>query len=295
MIRISRKHVIWCLALVLLVLLVLAIHGVMRARSMGFLRWPVFETVPPDVPALEHPAVLVFSKTNSFIHKEAIPAAKELLQDLGAKRGWAVYFTDNGAVYNTGDLARFDLTVWNNVTGDVLTPEQRDALRTWLEQGGGFVGLHAAGDNSHEGWPWYQDQVIRARFIGHPMDPQFQDATVRVEQPPDPIVAETPEAWVRRDEWYSFATSPRPNSVTVLATVDESTYSPGSFFGEDLAMGADHPIIWKHCIGEGRVFYSAMGHTKETYQEPEYQDLLERAMAWAGNLSKSSSTGACAT
>ena len=295
MIRISRKHVIWCLALVLLVFLALAIHGVMRARSMGFLRWPVFETVPPDVPALERPAVLVFSKTNSFIHKDAIPAAKQLLQDLGAKRGWAVYFTDNGAVYNARDLAQFDLTVWNNVTGDVLTPEQRDALRTWLEGGGGFVGLHAAGDNSHEGWPWYQDQVIRARFIGHPLDPQFQDATVRIEQPRDPIVAETPEAWVRRDEWYSFATSPRPNSVTVLATVDESTYSPGSFFGEDLAMGADHPIIWKHCIGKGRVFYSAMGHTKESYEEPEYQDLLERAMAWAGTPSKSSSTGACAT
>ena len=293
MIQISRKHLIWFLGLALLIFLAAAIHGVMRARSMGFLRFPVFETIPPDVPALGRPAILVFSKTNSFIHKEAIPAARRLLETIGAERRWSVYFTDNGAVYNVEDLAKFDLTVWNNVTGDVLTAEQRDAMRAWLEHGGGFVGLHAAGDNSHDAWPWYQDQVIRARFTGHPLDPQFQDATVRIEQPPDPIVAEAPEAWRRRDEWYSFESSPRSGDVQVLATVDESTYSPGSFFGTELDMGDDHPIIWKHCIGSGRVFYSAMGHTGESYGEPEYQAILERAMEWAGQLSGPSPIGEC--
>jgi type 1 glutamine amidotransferase len=253
-----------------------------QMRAMGFLREPVFETERPAVPALQRPSMLVFSKTNSFIHEDAIPAAKRLLQDIAGARGWGVFVSDSGAVFNAGDLAKFDVVVWNNVTGDVLLPEQREAFRAWLEQGGGYIGLHAAGDNSHAAWPWYVDTVIRAHFIGHPMDPQFQQATLRIEQPADPIMDGIPAAWVRTDEWYSFAASPRASDLRVLATIDENTYRPGSFFGKQLAMGADHPMVWKQCVGRGRVFYAAPGHTAETYAEPPYRAMLERALDWAG-------------
>lgn len=272
------------LGVVVAVVLIVGIRGVMEARSLGFLRSPVYETERPELPLLQHPAVLVFSKTNSFIHKEAIPAAKQLLEEMGAEHSWSVFFSDSGAVYTHEDLERFDVIVWNNVTGDVLTAGQRDAMRNWLEQGGGFIGLHAAGDNSHEKWPWYQDTVIRARFIGHPLDPQFQLATLIPQQSGDPIVAGLPARWVREDEWYSFEKSPRAPDVSILVTIDESTYSPGSFFGKDLGMGDDHPMIWKHCVGKGRVFYSALGHTGESYAEPEYRQILQRAIVWAGGL-----------
>ena len=123
----------------MLVALVAGVRGYREARSMGFLREPVFETERPAVPALEHPAVLVFSKTNSFIHKEAIPAAKAPLEQMGAERGWSVYQSDSGAVFNAEDLARFDVVVWNNVTGDVLLPAQREAMREvfrrWRDEG----------------------------------------------------------------------------------------------------------------------------------------------------------------
>ena len=269
---------------VLLVLLVVAFMGYRKATELGFMRTPVFETEGPAVPALRHPAVLVFSKTNSFIHKEAIPAAKQLLQELAIGNGWSVYTSDTGAVFNARDLARFDVVVWNNVTGDVLLPEQREAMRNWLEKGGGFVGLHAAGDGSHDAWPWYQDSVIRARFIGHPLDPQIQQATLRLGVPADPLLPALGSDWKRSDEWYSFAGSPRAPDVRVLATLDESTYAPGSFFGKAMSMGADHPVIWKHCVGAGRVFYSALGHTAESFAEPAYRDLLAAAIAWAGRF-----------
>ena len=272
------------LGVLALIAVVLAILGYREARSLGFLREPVFETVREELPPMGHPAVLVFSKTNSFIHKEAIPAARQMLRDIATEQGWSIYLSDNGAIYNPEDLARFDVIVWNNVTGDVLLPEQRSAMRAWLEQGGGFVGLHAAGDNSHDVWPWYQDTVIRAHFIGHPLDPQFQQATLRAEQPADPIVSGLPDEWVREDEWYSFAASPRAPDVRVLLTIDESTYNPGEFFNTPLGMGEDHPMIWKHCVGEGRVVYSAPGHTAETYADPKYRELVSRAIAWSGRI-----------
>jgi len=112
------------------------------------------------------------------------------------------------------------------------------------------------------------------------MDPQFQQATLRIEQPADPIMDGIPAAWVRTDEWYSFAASPRASDLRVLATIDENTYRPGSFFSKELAMGPDHPMVWKHCVGRGRVFYAAPGHTAETYAEPPYRAMLERALDW---------------
>jgi type 1 glutamine amidotransferase len=50
---------------------------------------------------------------------------------------------------------------------------------------------------------------------------------------------------------------------------------------KDIAMGADHPVMWWHCIGKGRVFYSALGHTPASYREPLYTGSLEAAIRWA--------------
>lgn len=270
------------------VLVVLALAGggwsYLTMRSMGFFRTPVFETERPALPQMQHLSVLVFSKTNSFIHTDAIPAAKALLQQMGAEQGWSVFEYDGGGVFNAEDLARFDVVVWSNVSGNVLLPEQRAAMQAWMVKGGGFVALHAAGDNSHAEWPWYLDTVIGARFIGHPMHPQFQQARLRIEQPDDPIMAGLPDPWMRTDEWYSWEKSPRAPGVRVLATIDETSYNPVSLLGRSLRMGADHPMIWARCIGRGRVFYSALGHTAESYAEPEYREVLRRAIAWAGRM-----------
>lgn len=241
----------------------------------------VYETQPPAVPAdLKRPAVLVFSKTNAFRHEEAIPVANALFAQMAKAKGWGYFQTENGATFSPEILSRFDAVVFNNVSGDVFTPQQREAFKQWLENGGGFVGLHAAGDNSHAGWPWYQDQVIGARFTQHTMKPQFQKATVHTEDSTHPAASGLPESWQRTEEWYSFEKSPRGKGYGVLVTVDEKTYTPEGMFGKDLRMG-DHPMVWWHCQGKGRVLYSAFGHQAEAYAEPENRTLLTNAVTWA--------------
>lgn len=276
----------WLIRITVVLVVFAAIGGgtyYKQMRDMGFFREPVYETVRPEVPSLQRPAVLVFTKTNGFIHKDAIPAALDMLKNSAEKEGWHIYFTGSGAVHNSDDLAKFDAVVWNNVSGDVLTVDQRSALKDYIEAGGGFVGLHASGGDPQYDWAWYPEVLLKAQFIGHPMHPQYQTATLRIEDRNDPIVQALGETWSREDEWYSFQESPRGAGVHVLATLDENTYSP-EFFGKSLRMGADHPIIWKHCVKNGRVFYSALGHTASTYQEPKYQSLVARAIAWAAGL-----------
>jgi uncharacterized protein len=245
----------------------------------------VYETTPPKLPAdIKRPAILVFSKTNGFRHDEPIKLGNKLFADLAAANGWGHYQTENGATFSPQILARFDAVVFNNVSGDVFTPDQRAALKAYLEKGGGFVGVHGTGGDFSYKWDWYVNDLIGAQFKGHPMDPQFQKATVRIEDKAHPATAGLPENWERTDEWYSFEKSPRRKGYQILATLDESTYSPvmKMMWGDtDLRMGRDHPIIWTHCIGSGRVFYSALGHTNESYAEANFQKLLSGATKWA--------------
>ena len=271
-------------------LLVLAVLVLGAAVSVGlvlrrvYYGTHVYETVAPRLPAqLRSPAILVFSKTNGFRHDETIPAANAALEAIADAHHWGTFFTENGAAFKREDLGRFAATVWNNTSGDVLTTEQKDAFRDYIENGGGFVGIHAAGGDPRYEWRWYVETLLGAQFKGHPLRPQFQSATLRVETRDDAATSHLPGHWVRTDEWYSFRRSPRADGVRVLATLDERTYRPRLFW-IDISMGDDHPIVWKHCVGKGRAFYSAMGHTPSSYQEPLYVKMLEGAIAWAAGV-----------
>ncbi len=276
----------WAALSVMLVLICVLAATFFYLRSQGMFRAPVYDHVPPSDVIVGSPAILLFTKTNGFVHKDAIPAAIKAVRNIAEEKGWKLYETNNGAIHNSEDLQKFDALIWNNVSGDVLTSEQREALKQYLRTGGGFVGLHASGGDPSYDWTWYVEDVIRAQFIGRPLFPQKQQADLWVEEPADPIVAHLPRPWRMSDEWYSFAQSPRSQEgVEVLLSISETSYSP-SMAGKDIAMGTDHPLVWKHCLGQGRVLYSALGHYPEVYRNKNYRILLKNAVSWAANSSK---------
>ena len=111
-----------------------------------------------------------------------------------------------------------------------------------------------------------------ARFISHP---PIQTATVVKEDPSHPSTHHLPAQLSFTDEWYNFQANPRP-MVTVLLTVDESSYDPGAN-----AMGADHPIAWAHRVGEGRSWYTNFGHRRETYTDAAFRQHVLGGLLWA--------------
>ena len=230
----------------------------------------------------DKPNVLLFEKVNGFYHTDAIPAARAAVQSMGEAKGWSVYTTDNAGVFTPENLAQFDVVVWSNNSGDVLTLSQRAAFETYMKQGGAAIALHgAAGDPSYF-WEWYPDDFIGARFKGHPMNPQFQDARV-ITHKDHPLSAALPAEWVMNDEWYAFHKNPRERGVNVLLSLDESSYVHGGMNGEDLSMGGEHPIAWTKCVGKGRSFYSAIGHLPESYTHPVNKLVMDLAFDWAMN------------
>jgi type 1 glutamine amidotransferase len=204
------------------------------------------------------PRVLVFTKTAGFRHT-SIPAAIAAVRELGADSGLDVDATEDASAFTDANLRRYDAVVFLLTTGDVLRPAQQAAFERFIRRGGGYAGVHSAADTEHD-WPWY-GRLVGAYFLSHP---PIQTATVRVGGARSPALSGLPRAWRRTDEWYNFDRNPR-GTVRVLATVDEATYAPGPG-----AMGPDHPIAWAHAYDGGRAWYTAGGHTEESYSDPMF-------------------------
>ena len=252
------------------------------AGRSGFVQNATYDKDPPALPAdLKPGGILIFCKTNGYRDGPAIDASKAALAAIATRHNWPFFSTENGAVMNAEQLAKFKLVVWDNASGDPLTPDQRAAFKAWVENGGSFLGIHGAGGDPVENhghtsladWKWYVDTLIGAQFIVHS---GIVPADIHVEDPASPIVQGLPPVWHRSEEWYAFDASSRSKpGFHILATVNESTYSPGR-----ATMKNDHPLIWWHCVEKGHAVYSALGHAGSMYAEPLMIQLLDNAMAW---------------
>ena len=214
--------------------------------------------------------VLVFSKTAGFRH-DSIADGIAAVRRLGSANGFAVEAIEDAAVFQDGSLGSYAAVVFLNTTGDVLNAAEQQGLEGFVRSGKGFVGVHSASDTEHQ-WPWY-GALVGACFRSHPA---IQPAQIRVSDRVHPSTRSLPAVWGRTDEWYNFQTNPR-GRVHVLATLDEATYSGGE-------LGTDHPISWCQFYDGGRSWYTALGHTRESYSEPLFLEHLLGGIRFAAGF-----------
>ncbi|KIR61350.1 MULTISPECIES: ThuA domain-containing protein [Micromonospora] len=204
--------------------------------------------------------ILLFTRTTGFRH-DSIPAGVRTMRELHD----AAENTEDPAAFTPDNLARFAAVVFLNTNGDVLTDAGRTAFEAYVRGGGGFLGVHSAAATEY-GWAFYRE-LVGAWFDRHP---PVQPARITVAEPRHPATAHLPTTWERVDEWYDFRSRP---DARVLLRADESTYRGGT-------MGGDHPLAWCHERCGGRSFYTALGHTVESYAEPEFRAHLAGALRW---------------
>lgn len=204
--------------------------------------------------------VLAFSKTLLYRHA-SITNGVSMLNRLGRDQSFAVDATEDEAAFTRTNLARYQVVVFLSTSGNVLNDTGQTAFQEFVEKGGGFVAIHAAiaGQVATEGdWGWYAEALC-AEFANHKA---IEQAIVRIEDSGNPSVAHLPLAWSRTDEWYNFARTPR-GQAHVIAALDESSFHGGT-------MGSDHPVVWCRRMGQGRIWYTALGHTEASYTEPAF-------------------------
>ena len=204
----------------------------------------------------EPPRVLVFSKTAGFRH-ESIGAGIEAVKKLGEKYGFEVDTTENSDRFNEENLRNYSAVIFLNTTGDVLNKQQQNDFERFIQAGGGYVGVHAAADTEYN-WPWYGG-LAGAYFESHPNNPNVRTATFNVIDDTHMATDSLPDTWERTDEFYNYKNI--SEKLNVLITIDESTYEGGT-------NGDFHPMSWYQEYDGGRAFYTAMGHTNESYEEP---------------------------
>ena len=146
---------------------------------------------------------------------------------------------------------------------DVLGADQEQAFKNYINNGGNYMGIHAASDTEYD-WPWY-GKLVGAYFTSHPNDPNVREAKMNVVNRQHLSTSHLNDTWERNDEWYNYKNI-NPD-MNVLIYLDETSYEGGT-------NGDNHPIAWYYEFDGGRVFYTGGGHTKESYDEPDFQKHL---------------------
>lgn len=251
----------------------------------------------PFVAPKEERKILVFSATSGFRHG-SIPIGKLALEEMGASTGaYEVLISDDPDNFETAALEQFDAVVLLNTTLDFFMPtlirnkETRkrekpakysdeewsallkrndrllDNLVAYVKAGGGLVGIHAATDSCYD-HGCYGD-MIGAYFNGHPWMGN-QNVTINVEDPEHgtmkPVFGDM-ESFSLQEEIYQFAEEPYTRErLRILLNLDEDRSDKPKF--KPKRKDGDYAVAWVQAVGEGRVFYTSIGHNNHIYTNP---------------------------
>jgi len=236
----------------------------------AWVRWTISYKLEKVDIKKEQIKVLAFSKAAGFKH-ESIDAGKASLKKLAYENNFDIDFSDDSTVFNDVNLSKYNVVIFLLTTGDILDENGEKAFQKFIQNKGGFVGIHSATDTEYD-WKWY-GELIGTYFKSHP---DVQKAVVKVVEKKHPSTKDLPYSWEREDEWYNF-TSQLSDNIKVLAVVDESTYKGGE-------MGMYHPFCWDHEFDGGRCWYTAGGHTIESYSDPLFMKHILGGIKYAAGI-----------
>jgi len=256
--------------------------------------------VPLLIAASTPRKILFFTKSSGYEHeviswKKGKPSyAEKVLLELGEKNGWEFTFSKDGSLFTPEYLAQFD-TVMFYTTGDLcsagtdgnppMTPEGKQALFDYVKSGRGFLGTHSASDTFHtanealKGPERYKnhgegaDEYVRflgGEFIKHGKQ---QEAKNTVTNPAFPGFASVGKEYSFPEEWYSLKDF--TPDIHVLSVIDAPAMDGVEY------QRPPYPSTWARKEGQGRVFYTAMGHREDVWTNPVFQDILAGGMKWA--------------
>jgi type 1 glutamine amidotransferase len=218
--------------------------------------------------------VLVVTHTTGFRHG-SIPVAESTLDTIG--RTSSLYSTsfartadDVARLLTPSALAAFDAVVFANTTGNLGIGDLNGFLN-WVADGHGFAAMHSASDT-------YHDEPAYLAMLGNEFLTHGAETTVDaiVENAAHPASAPLGTRLRIFDEIYRFARGNR-GDVTMLLSLDRF---PDDGL-PDAGRPADLPLAWARTHGRGRVFYTALGHRDDVWQNATYQQHVLGGIRWA--------------
>jgi type 1 glutamine amidotransferase len=246
---------------------------------------------PPHAKEVRLKHVLVIAQTKGFEH-DSISATMVAIYNMGKESGlWDTtlrtdteLLTKKELQNNGKNLNYYDVLIFASTTGELeMDASQKADMMSFIrDDGKGFVGIHAAMDTNYT-WPEY-GEMIGGWFDQHPWS--TFNAPIINEDPSFPAVRHLPAAFVKYDEIYQPKAWSR-DKVNVLLSLDASKLN---YANNPRIHRADHdfPVAWSKMYGKGRVFYSTLGHTEESWEDPDVRTMYFEAVKWALGMTEGS-------
>ena len=239
-------------------------------------RWLPIE---PEAEVDDELDVLVYHETNGFRHG-SIEAGIAMIEALGTESNWSTTASRSSDAFTADNLAQYDVVVWLNTSGDgLLTGAEQDAFEAYIQNGGGFVGIHAATDTYRDGsWPWYNDLVGGIVQTNPNHTANNTNATMDVVND-HPAVAHLESTWNKSEEYYYWETNGGYLFEGNIDLLNVRTTGSNSY-------DAPRPITWYKEYDGGRSFYTALGHNDSDYQsDSNFRTMMQEAILWAASTS----------
>jgi uncharacterized protein len=212
-------------------------------------------------------------------HQPFVDAAKLWLNQLALDSGFIVDYIETPTEVTDAFLSKYQLFIQLNYPPYMWSDTAKAAFEKYIKEGrGGWIGFHHAtllGEfDGYAMWPWFHEFMGKIRFKNYIAT--FAGGDVIVEDGHHPTMKNIPSHFIiPKEEWYTYDFSPRAN-VHVLATVNESSYTPAS----QIKMG-DHPVIWTNLNVKARNIYIFMGHDPSLFDSEEYKKIFVNSISWA--------------
>lgn len=190
-----------------------------------------------------------------------------IIRDMLERNGFDVRLGHGSALFADPELASYDLIVPVITMSTIEKPELENLVRA-VRGGTGLAGFHGTMCDSFRNETEYQF-MTGGQWVAHPGN--IIDYSVNITRSDDPIMRGIADFDYRSEQYYMH-TDP---SNEVLAT---TTFTDAHFPGIG---GVVMPVVWKRRYGEGKVFYSALGHTADEFTVREMATIMERGLLWA--------------
>ena len=218
---------------------------------------------------MSHKALVVWGGWDGH---EPKPVAEVIGEQLSAK-GFEVELSDTLDAFKDAEkLLSLSLIVpvW---TMGKITGDQLNAVAAAVKAGVGIGGCHGGMCDSFRDAPEWQF-ITGGQWVSHPGNSGVT-YTVKITQPDHFIMQGTSDFQVTSEQYY-LHTDP---ANKVLATTRFP--SPGADGPHTTNGDVDMPVVWTKMYGQGRVFYSSIGHNAATVREPDALRILVRGLLWA--------------
>jgi type 1 glutamine amidotransferase len=153
-------------------------------------------------------------------------------------------------------------------TMGTITKEQERGLLDAVRSGVGIAGWHGCMADSFRNNTEYQF-MVGGQWVAHPGN--IIDYRVNIVKHDDPIVAGLQDFQMHSEQYYMHVD---PMNEVLATTTFSGEYAPW-------IAGCVMPVVWKKRWGQGKVFYSSLGHVVKDFEVPEALTIMQRGMLWA--------------